>query len=1361
MEAFGARPEQALDVCVAEVRTVDVVVLIVGPRYGSVDSASGLSYTQREFREAREASIHVLAFELRDESKAAQAGDEHEKKLTAFRDEVRAHCTISKLADPTTLPEQALASLKHFAAEEWIRKTGQFRRDSPQSAPSSFKASAELASRIEALSTELANHPLAGRDAELDQLEQFLKRPSGFLLVTGDAGYGKSALLAHWLNRQHTQRRVVRHLFSCRSDLTRSVLEFYRSTLVTLSVHWNQPLLQLPASEGDAREALFALLEKVRTSEAGKTSPLLLVVDGLDEAVPAERWDYPFFPKALPEGMHIVVSVRLSDVEQVPAYLAGWLAQSDQRLPVGLLNRPALVDWMQRLGGVTAELANDESAVNALLQKTSGLPLHLAFIFDDLAKLPASREDFTKVIEQTPTGFGAYVDLQFRRLVESPVGKERRWREFFGLLVAARAELQRVDINAMLGLTIWDLSELPAELHRWVSQHGDGYAFRNEALRLAFARLNPWPDARKRLLEYSRDWNRHRQPYAFRSLIGHLRDAGDKIGWFATATDREFLKCQGEAFPYEPLMPLQTIEEAMTEAMACGDLQPLCRLMFVHAAWMPDPRKINPLEYALSSPSMVWQQIKLAETTDPSTEAMWQVLVAWRCAVERRTDDARRFLSQVATSAGRSLGVTYWGQILGMILPQLMEVDAALTVNVALALLDTAELPRFLVATRPPAEAISLTKKWYATGTSTAATGWLTLWRSMAEKGELAAILNTTRSLQPEHRASALWEVSLILARLGRLNQLQECLAEIEQHPGTMVENLDVMAKTRVVMLASIGSLRLQSGDDDGRNMLLEAEAAADTMPPTLPHQAETLARVGEAWAQAGAVEAAESVFARAVELTRAATAAHEVKAGTFVEIARSLWSAYRSCPGLKQCAIDLLQLMEQLADGPLSKELKNNLRRTVADGWDELGDVDRALEWIREIPNPQFHGKAIGDLVERRLREGKLQEAQDLIKEKRCRHPGWGLVHLGAYHVRRQEWDTAATAFARAVQSGATHGGKLNSMHTSVLLAELACVFDRVNESALAAQHLQAAIQRLKMFKGHFVWWNLLDVAERTFWLQSTNLGARALEEATVGALRVKNDPGRVPLLCFVARVQHLVARQPGRAQEALDHAMDIIKNYISDPVEGIIARCEIAEALHRCGLDEQANQHLRRILAFAERRTIRPPDKADKVVAEAALGHARCANLSGAKRLLALIGDCRLQAANRARAIIYTYDGDDDASEAAVSRIGNHNFSAKVRRDLAKILIKLKRVEQALVVARRIQVDRDNALPWIAMAFVEGGFRDAFFKLIIPATRFPNATSVMLAGLLRLHPELAPDMSSLLVQFVPNVLAAQSESD
>ena len=256
-------------------------------------------------------------------------------------------------------------------------------------------------------------------------------------------------------------------------------------------------------------------------------------------------------------------------------------------------------------------------------------------------------------------------------------------------------------------------------------------------------------------------------------------------------------------------------------------------------------------------------------------------------------------------------------------------------------------------------------------------------------------------------------------------------------------------------------------------------------------------------------------------------------------------------------------------------------------------------------------------------------------------------------------------------------------------------------------------------------------------------------------------NDKLRVPLLCAVAQIQHLVARKPQIAQEALSRATAIIRNHITDPVLGMIARCEITETLHLCGLDEQAQQRLGSISAFAQQRTSRPSDKADEVIAEAALGHARADDVDGAKRLLELLGDRQFDAATRAWAIIYTYEGNDKDADEAVCRIKNGNYRAKIRRDLACTLIKLGRVDQALIVAQRIDVDRDNTLPRIAMALIENGFQDAFFKLIISATRFPNAAVLMLAGLLRLHPELAQVISELLAEYVPDILSSQSKHD
>jgi hypothetical protein len=66
MEFFGARPEQPIDTCLKEVRKSDILVLIVGRKYGSIVPGQGISYSEAEYKEARRLSLPCLVY-IRDE----------------------------------------------------------------------------------------------------------------------------------------------------------------------------------------------------------------------------------------------------------------------------------------------------------------------------------------------------------------------------------------------------------------------------------------------------------------------------------------------------------------------------------------------------------------------------------------------------------------------------------------------------------------------------------------------------------------------------------------------------------------------------------------------------------------------------------------------------------------------------------------------------------------------------------------------------------------------------------------------------------------------------------------------------------------------------------------------------------------------------------------------------------------------------------------------------------------------------------------------------------------------------------------------------------------------------------------------
>lgn len=70
-EDFGAMPDSPQQACLAGVRDADVVVLLIGERYGAVQS-SGLSATHEEYCEARERKPLLVFVEAGVECEAAQ-----------------------------------------------------------------------------------------------------------------------------------------------------------------------------------------------------------------------------------------------------------------------------------------------------------------------------------------------------------------------------------------------------------------------------------------------------------------------------------------------------------------------------------------------------------------------------------------------------------------------------------------------------------------------------------------------------------------------------------------------------------------------------------------------------------------------------------------------------------------------------------------------------------------------------------------------------------------------------------------------------------------------------------------------------------------------------------------------------------------------------------------------------------------------------------------------------------------------------------------------------------------------------------------------------------------------------------------
>ena len=62
MEHFGSFAEEPLERCLGKIRSADVLILILGYRYGFVPDGLNMSMTEAEYREAKRVNIPVLAY---------------------------------------------------------------------------------------------------------------------------------------------------------------------------------------------------------------------------------------------------------------------------------------------------------------------------------------------------------------------------------------------------------------------------------------------------------------------------------------------------------------------------------------------------------------------------------------------------------------------------------------------------------------------------------------------------------------------------------------------------------------------------------------------------------------------------------------------------------------------------------------------------------------------------------------------------------------------------------------------------------------------------------------------------------------------------------------------------------------------------------------------------------------------------------------------------------------------------------------------------------------------------------------------------------------------------------------------------
>ena len=115
MEFFGARPGRPIDVCLDEVRKSDLLVVIVGLKYGSLPAGMGISYSQAEYEEGVRLEKPCLVY-LRDDDvpilpKYVERDSDKLRLLEAWKDTLNANRTVAKFESWPKLAVQVAADI--------------------------------------------------------------------------------------------------------------------------------------------------------------------------------------------------------------------------------------------------------------------------------------------------------------------------------------------------------------------------------------------------------------------------------------------------------------------------------------------------------------------------------------------------------------------------------------------------------------------------------------------------------------------------------------------------------------------------------------------------------------------------------------------------------------------------------------------------------------------------------------------------------------------------------------------------------------------------------------------------------------------------------------------------------------------------------------------------------------------------------------------------------------------------------------------------------------------------------------------------------------------------------------------------
>jgi hypothetical protein len=257
--------------------------------------------------------------------------------------------------------------------------------------------------------------PIYGRTSLIEELNHFVQeRPGGLKLVIGKGGYGKTALLAHWLAGSQPRRACFSHFFRANIDNLRSANRFFKRLAQFLQNLLPEEFQDgAPPSEVDAQDVVRRLLRTYSNIQPLNKRPhLLIVIDGIDEASqPYFECFFRYTRDSWPDHLHVIVSARTSggtDLDEIKTWAT---ASKETPLDRMSLDKPAILSWLKSCPSPLKEMAEVDDFVEGLLNKKDGkaddevCALYIEHLLAGLSQKTDLISNWRKELEEIPNDY--------------------------------------------------------------------------------------------------------------------------------------------------------------------------------------------------------------------------------------------------------------------------------------------------------------------------------------------------------------------------------------------------------------------------------------------------------------------------------------------------------------------------------------------------------------------------------------------------------------------------------------------------------------------------------------------------------------------------------------------------------------------------------------------------------------------------------------------------------------------------------------------------------------------------------------------------------------------------------------------